>query len=138
MKLSKKKLLTLYTNLVRTRAFDEMFVKRLAEGKLLGFYHPADGGEAPGVGACSFLRDDDFIWPHLRGHGIPHMLSKGIDIKYYLAEHTGKSTGLCRGVSTFHSVWLRRHPWFRLSGFRGVGLGCSKKRPGAGCGFLLW
>jgi pyruvate dehydrogenase E1 component alpha subunit len=56
------------------------------------------------VGACSFLRDDDFICPDLRGHGIPHMLSKGIDIKYYLAEHTGKSTGLCRGVSTFHSV----------------------------------
>jgi pyruvate dehydrogenase E1 component alpha subunit len=103
MKLSKNKLMTLYTNLVRTRAFDELFVRRLTEGKLLGFYHPAEGGEAPGVGACTFLRDDDFIWPHVRGHGIPHMIGKGIDIKYYLAEHTGKSTGMCGGMSTFHS-----------------------------------
>ena len=87
MKLNKKKLLTLYRNLVRARRFDELFIKRLSEGKLVGFYHPAEGGEAPGVGACSFLRKDDFIWGHVRGHGAPHMLSKGIDLKYALAEH---------------------------------------------------
>jgi TPP-dependent pyruvate/acetoin dehydrogenase alpha subunit len=35
---------------------------------------------------------------------LPHMISKGIDPKYYLAEHTGKETGFCRGMSTFHSI----------------------------------
>jgi len=78
MKFSKKKLITLYTNLVRARAFDLLFAQSLSEGKLLGFYHQSEGGEAPGVGACSFLRDDDFIWASVRGHGLPHTISKGI------------------------------------------------------------
>jgi pyruvate dehydrogenase E1 component alpha subunit len=43
------------------------------------------------------------IWHHLRGHGLPHMIGKGIDPKYFLAEHTGKETGMCRGVSSYHS-----------------------------------
>ena len=101
--MGEKEFKTLYTNLVRSRAFDELFVKMLSEGKLLGFYHPSTGGEAPGVGSCSFLRKDDIVWPHLRGHGIPHMLSKGIDVKPYLAEHCGKSSGMCGGMSTFHA-----------------------------------
>ena len=116
MSLTKEQLITLYTNLIRTRAFDELFVKRLSTGRLLGFFHPAEGGEAPGVGACSFLRPDDFLWPHLRGHGLPHMISKGADPKYYLAEHTGKSTGCCGGMSTFHGV----DPEFGLMGAAGT------------------
>ena len=59
MALTKEQLITLYTNLVRARAFDQAFIRRLSEGRLLGFFHPAYGGEAPGVGACSFLRQDD-------------------------------------------------------------------------------
>jgi pyruvate dehydrogenase E1 component alpha subunit len=102
MKFTKKDYLTLYTNLVRARKYDQLFVKRISEGKLIGFYHTSEGGEAPGVGACSFLRKDDYLWPHLRGHGAPHMLSKGIELKYYLAEHAGKTTGLCAGMSSFH------------------------------------
>ncbi|MEW6265968.1 MAG: thiamine pyrophosphate-dependent dehydrogenase E1 component subunit alpha [Thermodesulfobacteriota bacterium] len=135
MALTKEQLLTLYTNLVRTRAFDQTFVRRLTEGKLLGFFHPADGGEAPGVGACSFLRKDDFLYPHIRGHGLPHMISKGADPKLYLAEHTGKSTGLCLGLSTFHGV----APELGLMGVAGtigsgfpvsVGLGLAAKKNG--------
>jgi pyruvate dehydrogenase E1 component alpha subunit len=103
MKLGAEEFKTLYVNLVRSRAFDDLFIKMLSEGKLLGFYHPSAGGEAPGVGACSFLRKDDILWPHLRGHGVPHMISKGIDIRPYLAEHCGKSSGMCKGMSTFHA-----------------------------------
>ena len=135
MKLNKKQQITLYTNLVRAKAFDEMFVRWLSEGKLLGFYHSSEGAEAPGVGACSFLRKDDFLWPHIRGHGIPHMLSKGIDIKYYLAEHVGKSTGMCGGMSTFHSC-DPEHGLFGWSGSIGsgfpvtVGYGLAAKKNG--------
>jgi acetoin:2,6-dichlorophenolindophenol oxidoreductase subunit alpha len=103
MEFDRDQLKTLYENLVRARAYDELCIKKLGEGKMLGFYHSSMGGEAPGVGAYSFLRKDDPIWTHLRGHGIPHMLSKGIDVKYYLAEHFGKSTGMCAGMSTFHA-----------------------------------
>jgi pyruvate dehydrogenase E1 component alpha subunit len=104
MKLDKEQLLQLYTNLVRAREFDLLFARRLFRGQLLGFYHQAEGGEAPGVGVSTFLRKDDFLWWHLRGHGIPHMIGKGVEIKYFLAEHTGKATGMCGGMSTYHGV----------------------------------
>ncbi|MBW1682015.1 MAG: thiamine pyrophosphate-dependent dehydrogenase E1 component subunit alpha [Deltaproteobacteria bacterium] len=105
MKFEKEDLVKLYRNLVRTRAFDEAAVRWLAQGKLLAFYHPAQGGEAPGVGGCTFLRDDDIVYPHLRGHGLPHMIGKGISPKLYLAEHCGKATGAAGGMGGFHSVF---------------------------------
>lgn len=104
MAFTEEQLIKLYTGLVRTRAFDLMFIRRLTEGRFLGFYHPALGGEAPGVGTCSVLRPDDYLYGHIRGHGLPHMIGKGGDPKYLLAEHCGKATGSCGGISTFHSV----------------------------------
>ncbi len=120
MELQREQLLKLYSNLVRAREYDLLFARRLFRGQLLGFYHQAEGGEAPGVGVSSFLRKDDFQWAHLRGHGIPHMIGKGVDIKYYLAEHTGKATGMCLGMSTFHAV----APEFGIYGTAGT-LGSS-------------
>ena len=105
MKFEKEQLLKLYTNLVRARAWDQMCMSLLGQGKLLAFYHAAYGGEAPGVGSCSTLRKDDILWPHHRGHGIPHMIAKGIDPKTYLAEHCGKTTGCCGGMSSFHQAY---------------------------------
>lgn len=144
MALTKKNLLTLYTNLVRSRAFDRAFIRRLGEGKLTGFFHQADGGEAPGVGSCSFLRKDDYLWPHHRGHGLPHLISKGIDPKIYMAEHGGKATGCCGGISSYHGV----APEFGIMGCAGtigsqfpvtVGFGLAAKYNGRGqvvmCGF---
>jgi TPP-dependent pyruvate/acetoin dehydrogenase alpha subunit len=137
MDLEREHLLTLYTNLVRARTFDKLFASLLTRGRLLGFYHQAEGGEAPGVGACSFLRQDDFMWGHLRGHGLPHMIAKGIDPKLFLAEHAGKSTGLCGGVSSYHAC----APEFGLYGTSGimgagfpvsVGYGLAAKMNGRG------
>jgi acetoin:2,6-dichlorophenolindophenol oxidoreductase subunit alpha len=127
----------LYRNLVRARAFDRLFASLLARGKLLGFFHRGEGGEAPGVGACTFLRQDDMIWPHLRGHGLPHLIGKGIDPKYYLAEHMGKSTGYCGGVSTFHCC-APEQGMYGLAGTIGsgfpvsVGWGLAAKMNGRG------
>jgi len=103
MKFSNEDLIKLYTNLVRTRAFDRICIRLMAEGKLVSFYHPAEGGEAPGVGGTTFLRKDDIIYPHLRGHGFPHMIGKGIDPKTYLAEHCGRATGCAGGLGGFHA-----------------------------------
>ena len=60
MKLEKQDLLKLYSNLVRTRAYDQFAVRLMAEGKLMSFYHPAMGGEAPGVGGCTFLLNNGY------------------------------------------------------------------------------
>ncbi len=103
-KLSKKQLLTLYRNLVRTRKYDELNVRLMAEGKLLTFYHSAQGHEAIGVGGCSFLREDDYLYPHLRGHGLPYLISKGADPKAVVAEHMGKETGCGRGITGIHGA----------------------------------
>ena len=93
MNLSKQQMITLFTNLVRAQQYDKMMYRRMMQGKLIGFYHPAEGAIAPGVAACTFLNKDDNLNPHHRGHGITHMLSKGIDVKTVLAEHTGNETG---------------------------------------------
>lgn len=102
MNLSKEQMITLFTNLVRADHFDKMMYRRITTGQLVGFYHPGEGAIAPGVAAGSFLNQDDIYQPHHRGHGVPGMLSKGVDVKYYLAEHTGKETGCCKGRSSFH------------------------------------
>ena len=86
MSLSKAQKITLFTNLVRANEYDQVMYRRMMAGKLLGFYHPGEGGIAPGVAACSFLAEDDFFTPHHRAHGMGHMLSRGIDLKAYLAE----------------------------------------------------
>ena len=133
MALTQEQMVALYRNLMRADQYNRMMYRRMMQGKLIGFYHPAEGAIAPGVGAATFLNQDDNLSPHHRGHGITHMLSKGIDIKYYLAEHTGKETGCCKGRSAFHFSFPE-HKVYMMSGFIGynfapvVGWGFAAKR----------
>ena len=137
MSLSLEQKQQLYQNLIRADEFNRMMYRRMMQGKLIGFYHPAEGAIAPGVGASTFLNQDDNLSPHHRGHGITHMLSKGIDIISYLAEHTGKVTGCCQGRSAFHFSFPE-HKVYMMSGFIGynfapaVGWGFAAKRRGLG------
>ena len=132
MKLTKVQKLKLYKNLVRARTWDLMIASRLTRGKLIAFFHQAEGGEAPGVGACSFLNQDDYLWPHYRGHGVPHMLSKGINAKTYLAEHVGME-GCSGGLSAFHPFFpdYKVFGWCGAVGFQfhvSVGFAMAAKR----------
>lgn len=137
MSLSKQQMVLLFTNLVRANHYDKMMYRRMMQGQLIGFYHPAQGAIAPGVGACSFLNQDDNLNPHHRGHGITHMISKGIDVSTFLAEHTGKDTGCCAGRSAWHFSYPE-HKVYQQSGFIGhnfapsVGWGWAAKRRNKG------
>ncbi|MFO7962388.1 MAG: thiamine pyrophosphate-dependent dehydrogenase E1 component subunit alpha [Desulfobacterales bacterium] len=102
MKLGKDDLIRLYRNMVRTRKLDELTIRGLQEGKVLSFYHSGQGSEALAVGATAPLRKDDYLWGHHRGHGIGYLIGKGLDGKGFLAEHWGKATGTCFGISGFH------------------------------------
>ncbi|MBU5613814.1 thiamine pyrophosphate-dependent dehydrogenase E1 component subunit alpha [Geomonas azotofigens] len=102
--LSKQDLLHLYRSLIRTRKFDQLNVRLAAEGKLLTFYHSAHGHEAVGVGASSLARDDDYLFIHHRGHGLPYSIPRGIDPKSCVAEHMGRATGWGGGITGFHAV----------------------------------
>ena len=104
MALTKEQLVKLYTNMVRARKVDETVVKGLYEGKVVSFYHSGQGEEAVGVGGCTFLRKDDYIYPQHRGHGIAHTISKGASPKGFIAEHYGKATGSGGGIVGFHGA----------------------------------
>ena len=136
-KLSKQQKLLLYRNLVRADHYDKMMYRRMMTGKLIAFYHPAEGAIAAGVAAGSLLEQDDIYNPTHRGHAIPGMLSKGIDVKRYIAEHTGKETGNNKGRSSWH--WsFPDHKVYGMSGFIGhnfplaVGWGWAAKRSAMG------
>lgn len=116
MALEKEQLIKLYTNLVRARKLDELAVRALAEGKIIGFFHSGQGEEAVGVGGCSFLRKDDYIYPHHRGHGLAHTISKGLSPRGFFAEHFGKASGLAGGIAGFHGA----DPEFGIFGAAGT------------------
>lgn len=135
--LSKDQKLTLYRNLVRGKTLDHWCIEKIVAGQLVGFYHAGAGTYAPGVALASFLNKDDALSTSVRAHGIHQMLSKGIDIKTYLAEHTGRATGCCKGRSSYHFSYPDDH-LFGTSGFIGanfppsVGWGLAAKKNGRG------
>lgn len=47
------------------------------------------------TGVCANLKDSDYITSTHRGHG--HILAKGGDLKFMMAELFGKATGYCKG-----------------------------------------
>jgi pyruvate dehydrogenase E1 component alpha subunit len=135
MALTKDQMALLYRNLVRADHFDKMMMSRIMQGKLIGFYHPGDGAMAAGVGASTFLGENDILNPHHRAHGLGYAAGRGVDVGRYLAEHTGKSTGCCGGRSSFHWSFPEKKI-YGASGFIGwhfcpvVGWGWASKRKG--------
>lgn len=137
MALEKAQLIGLYRNMVLARRMDETVIKGLQEGKVVSFYHSGQGSEAVGVGVTSFLRDDDYLYPHHRGHGLAYLIGKRASLKAFLAEHYGKATGGAGGVSSFHSVDVE-HGIFGQAGTigsqfpvsAGWGLACKKNGRG--------
>ncbi len=115
MRLSNEQKLVLYRNLARAMTLDRLMLRLIRTGKLVGFYHEGGIALAPGVAAGSFLRKTDALSPHYRGHGLAHLLSKGIDPKAYVAEHMGRTTGCCKGRSSYHWSFPAYHV-FGLSG----------------------
>ena len=121
MKLTNKQKITLYTNMVRVRKLDELLVQACADGRLVRpIFHSQQGQEAIGVGVCSFLRQDDYIWQCHRGHALCEVISKGLPAKSIIAEHYGKVTGSCRGLG-FVSTCNMERGIFGLCGTVGGG-----------------
>lgn len=115
MPLTMEQQLHLFRNLVRAMTLDQLMMRMIQTGRLVGFYHEGGIALAPGVAAASFLRQSDCLWPHYRSHGVAHMASKGIDTASYFAEHMGRSDGCCKGRSSFHCSYPEHH----VHGFSG-------------------
>jgi len=93
--LSNDRLLDLYMQLVLIRQFELRAIDERRQGLIPGFIHPYIGEEACAVGACAALNRDDFITSTHRGHG--HLIAKGGDVRYMMAELAAREAGYCAG-----------------------------------------
>lgn len=92
---NKEEIRSMYVTMKKIREFETKAQDLFAEGQIPGFVHLYLGEEAVAAGACQQLRGDDYITSTHRGHG--HILAKGGEMKYMMAELYGKSTGYCKG-----------------------------------------
>ncbi len=95
MNLSSSEMIQLYRKMVTIRLFEEKIVDLYARGLVPGLAHLYVGEEAVAAGVCANLREEDYITSTHRGHG--HVIAKGAELKYMMAELFGKKTGYCKG-----------------------------------------
>lgn len=95
MDISKEKMVNMYTIMNKIRMFEIRVSELFAAGKIPGFVHLYAGEEAVATGVCANLQDSDYITSTHRGHG--HLIAKGGDVKFMMAELLGKNTGYCKG-----------------------------------------
>lgn len=118
--MKKAKLLQIYTQLVRLRAFEER-VKEVYMATLMpGLAHVYTGQEAVAVGVCEALKDGDYVTSTHRGHG--HFLAKGGDPKLMMAEIMGRKTGYCRGKGGSMHIADISHGIIGANGIVGAGI----------------
>jgi len=85
----------LFRRMTLVREFELRAIQERRNGRIPGFIHPCVGQEATAVGATQALEADDVITSTHRGHG--HLIGKGGDPRYMMAELTARSTGYCLG-----------------------------------------
>lgn len=95
MDISKEKMVEMYTIMSRIRMFELRVSELFAAGKIPGFVHLYAGEEAIAAGVCANLQGSDYITSTHRGHG--HLIAKGGEIQFMMAEVLGKKTGYCKG-----------------------------------------
>lgn len=95
MKITNEQVKNMYETMLKIRKFETRAKDLFAEGKVGGFVHLYIGEEAVATGACANLKEDDYITSTHRGHG--HIIAKGGDLKYMMAELYQKESGYCKG-----------------------------------------
>lgn len=97
--------LTMYFDMVKSRAFEQAIkpayfegkqpVFNMANGPIPGEMHLSDGQEPCAVGVCAHLQARDTVTATHRPHHIA--IAKGVDLNAMAAEIFGRSTGLSGG-----------------------------------------
>lgn len=95
MELSHEKMIDIYMRMLTIRLFEEKIQDLYARGFIPGLAHLCIGEEAVAVGVCGNLNREDYITSTHRGHG--HVIAKGAELNYMMAELFGKRTGYCKG-----------------------------------------
>jgi TPP-dependent pyruvate/acetoin dehydrogenase alpha subunit len=84
-----------YRQMCLIRAFEREVYQLNTAGLVRGTAHLYIGMEAIAVGACSAMREGDFLTSTHRGHG--HCISRNLDLGRMMAEILGRSDGTCGG-----------------------------------------
>jgi acetoin:2,6-dichlorophenolindophenol oxidoreductase subunit alpha len=119
MELTKERYIFMLDRMLKIRKFEERVKELFAAGELPGFVHLYLGQEAVATGVCAALNDEDYITSTHRGHG--HILAKGGEMKYVMAELFGRASGYNKGKGgSMHIAW----PKLGILGANGlVGMG---------------
>ena len=137
MAVPKEKLLLMYERMLKIRHFESKVEELFATGDMPGFVHLYLGEEAVAVGACTALNADDYITSTHRGHG--HIIAKGGELKYMMAELYGKATGYNKGKGGSMHIAAPQLGILGADGIVGGGIpiatgsaldGCAGKRAG--------
>ena len=89
---SPDRLAEIFRRMTMVRQFELRAIKERRGGLIPGFIHSCVGQEATAVGACMALDTEDVITSTHRGHG--HLIAKGGDPRYMMAELAARSDGL--------------------------------------------
>ncbi|UCB46312.1 MAG: thiamine pyrophosphate-dependent dehydrogenase E1 component subunit alpha [Spirochaetota bacterium] len=130
MQISDKNNIELLRTMKRIRTFDETCQKLFVAGRIPGALHCYTGEEAIATGVCKVLEPSDYILSTHRGHG--HLIAKGGEFKYMLAELFGKSTGYCKGMGGSMHLASVKHGILGANGIVGGGICIA-----AGVGFSI-
>jgi TPP-dependent pyruvate/acetoin dehydrogenase alpha subunit len=97
----------LYKKMVEIRCFEEASLPYFQKPGH-GSHHPCIGNEAIEAAIGAALRETDYLFCSHRSHG--HLLTKGLEPKFIMAELWGKMTGYCkgRGGSMHITSWSKR------------------------------
>ena len=90
-----KELLGFYEKMFLIRKFEEKAGQLYGSGKIGGFCHLYIGQEAVVTGILSSIQSEDTVVTSYRDHG--HILARGVDPKYVMAELTGRKEGISKG-----------------------------------------
>src|SRR5512136_475910 len=85
----------MFRRMTLVREFELRAIEERRGGLIPGFIHSCVGQEATAVGACLALDARDLITSTHRGHG--HLVAKGGDPRYMMAELAARSPGYCLG-----------------------------------------
>ena len=131
MAIQTSQLLEFYEKMLLIRRFEEALHRLATRGDVHGSVHLCIGQEAPAVGTCACVTQDDYVLPTHRGHG--QVLAKGAEPGTLLSEILGRETGYCKGrVGSMH-LFDREHNNLGTTGIVGsqfpisVGVGLAIK-----------
>ena len=91
----KSDLLTVYSEMLKIRLFEERIIELYPEQEIRTPVHLCIGQEAIAAGVCHHLKKEDYIFTNHRCHG--HCIAKGMGLSSIMAELYGKKTGACKG-----------------------------------------